>query len=556
VVQLYCENPGDERQAYLTAVMEVVDGLWRHTSGDEATASNLLRKVVRRDGVGDALLKAVALHHRLGKPVDPLYRHYLQLVRTIPNNAAPILGQMVEYQEANNRGVEYVFRNFSELVGIAGTNRPALGADYIWGGLQEIVNELTPRGIPIDFLGPACVQAFLHPRETTDRLSRIQRYLTTLYALSCDPANQIDSASAANILFKVADVGPNSPGPQVLQMLGFDRAGRETISCCDLSANVRIPAYISPEAWMGLARAIELYREHRWPLKNLIDSMVTLDANVLTLQGLNPEMWESVSELLSSLRDAELPYDLLTREFILQFHRAGDSQRELLSHFITGLTRFNLKLIALDEKSRSTDGYSSRRPDTTKLLRESLDEIIQSQHGLTDNPAMVHKLKLILAQGGISSYDDSRRMIDDLRLHALTDIMRNSADESRREWASEEMARTFNMGGPPYVEGTPEAKTHFNQSMKVVDPAFRDSKGFGGMAIDARGVPRSRNLDPVPPMLVRFGLDSAEKTYIANSSTNNHFPGKGICISQIDIHKVFSTDPLWRQRGKQSPHWK
>jgi hypothetical protein len=556
VVQLYTKNPSEEQLAYLTTVMEAVDGLWRHTTGDEAQSSTLLRKVVRTDGVGDTLLKAIALHHRLGKPIDPLYRHYLQFVRTIPTNAGPILTRMVDYQETNNRSVEFLFRNFAELVGIAGTNRPAIAADHIWNGLQQILDTLTPRGVPVDFLNPACVQAFLHPRDTTDMLTRIERYLTTLYALSAAPANQSDPTSAATVLLKVADVGPNSPGPYVLQMLSTDEAGRETMSCVNLATGLSLPAYLSPEAWTALARAIEIYREHGWPLKRLVESTVTLDGNVLTLQGLNPGIWESVTELLSNLRDAELPYDLVTSGFILQYHKAGDPHRELLSHFLTGLTRFNLKLMKQAAEPPANPSFSTRGPDTTKLLRENLDEIIQDQHGLTDNPAMVHKLKLILAQGDISSFDDYRRMIDDLRLHALTDIMRNSADESRREWASEEIGQHFNMGGPPYVEGSAQAKQHFNESMKVVDPAFRDSKGFGGMAIDTRGVPRSRDLEPVPPMLVRFGLDSAEETYVVNSSSNNSFPGKGICISQIDIHKVFSTDPLWRQRGKQSPHWK
>jgi hypothetical protein len=134
--------------------------------------------------------------------------------------------------------------------------------------------------------------------------------------------------------------------------------------------------------------------------------------------------------------------------------------------------------------------------------------------------------------------------------------MRNSADPKRQEWARDVMSKSYNMGGPPYREGTPEARAHFNEAMSVVDPAFRDAKGFGGIAIDARGLPRSRQLEPVPPMLVRFALDSAEKTYILNSSNNLSFPGKGLLLSQIDTHKVFSTDPSWRKRGKDSPHWR
>jgi hypothetical protein len=188
-------------------------------------------------------------------------------------------------------------------------------------------------------------------------------------------------------------------------------------------------------------------------------------------------------------------------------------------------------------------------------MARTLAEITSKNFGMTDNPAMVHKLNLIVAEGGLTSIKDIKESIQELKMYALTDIMLNSPDEKRQEWARHLMAREFNMGGAPYVVGSPEQKKHHNETMQVVDRAFRDNKGFGGFAMDCRGIPSSEHLDSVPPLMARFAADSAEELFIANASTNETYPGKGLHIAGVNPEKVFAPDPEWEAREKDSPFW-
>jgi hypothetical protein len=224
------------------------------------------------------------------------------------------------------------------------------------------------------------------------------------------------------------------------------------------------------------------------------------------------------------------------------YSRLEENQQILLGFFSRGFQRFG-------------DAQLERTGKREASLAGILSDIAEKNYGLIDHPAMVHKLNLIVEDGGIESIEEFREMIRDLKLYALTDVMQNGPSEERQNWARQLMARTFNMGGPPYVRDSEEARVHHNQTMEVVNRALRDNKGFGGFAIDCRGVPRSEAVEPVPPMMVRFATDSADQVFVANASTNEHYPGKGIYVAGIVPEKVFAPDPNWEEKEKDSPFW-
>jgi hypothetical protein len=569
VLHSHLTDPSERNYRHLVGLLHCADVAADHFNGDCKTASELMTRLLRKDGLAECLVKAVEHHRKLGLDNEGLFEAYPTLDRDLPAPAVSLLHQVVNYQMFHGFPLGEVFRNFGELAVSASSDN---GSEDIWTGVQSAVEQLGARKVPLDFFGVTMAREALASSGDQVVLDRAEETLRLLHDLSPHRRPSLDGGAGRrlsaeeerrilNLLTAASDGGVRSAAARVLTKLSqSDDSSHEKLSCVDVAQLCSVPEGVSEQAWIAIGKSIERYRERGYPLRRLCRSVFELDESVVGDQSVAKETWRSITELMIALQDAPLPtgerglpYDLLSRPFVERHMSSGDEPAELLIHFLSGMTQFNEKLRGATQAGAAGAKVAQ---ENTEVLRKTLNDITDQGFGLTDNPAMVHKLKLILAEGNIDSLQDFFSALRDLKMHALTDIMRNASDESRKTWAKNLMAREFNMGGPPYVQGTEEAKRHFNETMQVVDRALRDSKGFGGMALDTRGLPRSKHFDPVPPMLVRFGLDSSNATYIVNSSDNSRFPGKGFFISGIDTHKVFKTDPGWRERGKSSPHWR
>jgi len=568
VLESSLKDPSEKHYRYLTALLNCADVVAEHFNGDCKSAAELVKRLLRRDGLAECLVKAVTHHRKLDLDDGSLYEEYPSLDRALPPLGVSLLHQVVNYQIFHGYPLGEVFRNFSELANAASHSE---SPDEVWRAAQASIERLGARQAPLDFFGVALSRELTNAPSDGIALDRAEETLRLLHDLSpqrrpAEPgisprrSSPEEDRKTLQLLAAAADGGVRSVAARVLTMLSkSENVAHERLSCSDVAQVCNTPEQISEQAWIAIGKSIESYRERGYGLERLCKSVFDLDLEIVGDDALRKELWRSIAELMFALREAPvakgevgLPYDLLSAQFVERYMNSGEEPQALLVHFLSGMTQFSERLRAV-----ATDLGSHRgAQEHAEVLRKTLNDITHQGFGLTDNPAMVHKLKLILAEGKVDSLQEFYDSLRELKMHALTDIMRNASDPSRKKWASDLMAREFNMGGPPYVQGTEEAKRHFNETMQVVDRAFRDSKGFGGKALDTRGLPRSKRFDPVPPMLVRFGLDSGKTTYIVNSSDNSHFPGKGFYIAGIDAEKVFAADARWRERGKQSPHWR
>lgn len=528
------------------------DELLTHIPVSERSPSRAIRELLQPDSVGPALAQAIALHHDLGTSSSSLFSSFLDLQRSLSPAGLKVLNQVVKHHVDQRIPLGHTFQNFVELERSCAKDSAQGSQGCTWDVTSELVEKLISKGTPLQFFGAAYVSAYASDRVGEDNLARLNDHLTALHTLSMDPRGGFIDRGWQELLSAIATLGPRSPGCAALTaLLTTPEKGIEVLTPIDLVKLAKPPQSISTHAWGAILRSVDSYRERGESLERLCSLTFELDRNLISLEASPEELWKTARELMFDLREAKLPYDLITADFITSFHQSNEAIQGLLTHFLRGVTRFHERLI--DKDSPIVTGSAQ---SLTTSLQKILTDITSNNYGLTDNPAMVHKLNLILAEGNVESLHELHYVLRELKMHALTDIMRNSSSPERRDWARNLMAREFNMGGPPYVQGSPEAIRHFNDSMQVIDRAFRDSKGFGGFALDSRGIPRSRKLEAVPPMLVRFGLDVAAKTCILNSSSNQSFPGKGLYIGGIESMKVFTTDPSWRARGKSSPHWR
>lgn len=545
VMDWFFREPTEGRFKYLTSLLECADRLLPHLPRDTDLAS-VTKGLLRQGGPGATLMQALSHHEKNGYSSDALLTLYILLEPKLSSAGVAVLQQVARYQVKHKLSLEEVFRNFAEMAEYTNAHFVGERQDEAWQSMSSLVGELIPRNVPLDYLGISCFEEYVTGADGDKVLRRIEQYLHTFHRIATDPNIGVDGPLERKFLAAVADLGPYSRAGQIVEMLTTsDSEEDEVLELSDIAAlceeNLEL---ISPEAWIAIGRSIEAYRAEQYPLQRLVRDIVAVDREIADTVEDVKEVWRSAMELLVDLREAKLPFDLISGEFVKRFHDAGEEPQALLLHFVRGMSRFSEQLLRHGQ------------PDSREALRKTLSSITSNNFGLTDNPAMVHKLNLILANGGITTVADFFAKLRDLKMHALTDIMRNATDEARKTWARELMSREFNMGGPPYEEGSREARRHFNQTMEVVDRALRDSKGFGGLALDSRGVPRSAELESVPPMLLRFGIDSARQTFILNSSDNQSFPGKGCVIQGIRADKVFSADPEWQEQKKSSPYWR
>jgi|GEM_PF-5905879 len=543
---------GDALLHFLSDALVCADEMLPFTDASTCSTSSLVRELIQPHSAGSALVRAFALHHKLGLSSSSLFGSFLEFNQSCTPAGSKLLQQIVLYQFEHNQALAPIFRNFLELERFLASSPADSNAAYTWTAASELVGKLMSRGVSLQFFSKAHLTAYVEDSNKEEAIERLSRNLSAIQALSLDRRVGANQQEWLKLLSEITNLGPRSPGPAALEALLTPRNdGGENLTPRDLVQCLGSKHPLSVFAWGEIMHSVDAYRARGDSLRRLCRSIAELDGDIAATGKSTEELWRTARELMIELRESKLPYDLITADFVTYFYQSTEEIQSLLTHFLRGLTRFHERLLNQNTATVNTSG-----PAITKSVREVLVNITQKSYGLTDNPAMVHKLNLILADGDLTSLSELHVVLRELKMHALTDIMRDSSNAARSDWARKLMSAEFSMGGPPYVEGSPGAADHFNETMQVVDRAHRDSKGFGGLALDTRGIPSCSELEPVPPMLVRFGIDVAAKTCILNASSNRSFPGKGLYIGGINPHKVFTADPGWRAKGKSSPHWR
>jgi hypothetical protein len=540
-LEWFLKDPSKQRFADLVALLDCADQLLQcYPEHYQPTA--VTNELLQPNGPGTLLIDALRAHERNGYGVDFLLAQYPMLHATLSPVGRAVLRKALDYQIERGWRVGSIFNNFTQIAAYAERSN----SDEIWSIASELIDTLRASDVPLSYMGITCLEEYSTDPDRDTALSRIEQHLTAMHRIASAQDLQFEEPATEVFMLKLAKCGVCSDASQVVEMLtSTDDGYGESVDLPQLAEMLGSNlGDISSDAWKAIGWSIESYRAAGVPFGRLVTKIIQIDRDIKSTGAKALGIWRSAHDVMLDLRDSQLPFDLLTGKLLERFHSSGHDRQALYVHFVRGISRFSEHLLRLGEA------------DPREQLRNTLDSITSQNYGLTDNPAMVHKLNLMLSQGGIRTLEEFTRKLRDLKMHALTDIMRNASDEGRKKWARDLMAREFNMGGPPYQEGSRGAREHFNETMEVVDRAFRDSKGFGGLALDSRGVPRSANVEAVPPMLIRFGLDSASHTFVINSSDNEGFPGKGCMIYGIKAEKVFSSDPHWQQHQKSSPYWR
>jgi hypothetical protein len=519
-----------------------------------------VKKVLREDLLGECLVKAVRQQKTLGLSEQSLYESYLRLTEELPKSAVFLLRKIVHYQIAQGHEVGQLFETFADC-GKAIRNG-ALPKDF-WKSARAESERLMALSVPLDFFGKWIVQQLSNSTKYDKALERASANLAVMLHLRATTADSKDFKAVSRLLARVGEDERLPAAVAALEALAFPKdQSQEAIlpaTFCDICPD---HLSLSRSAWLALYRGVELYRKWGYGLDLLVNDIQNIDYKARRSPKKFAEIWGAANDIIGELQESGnasggkgLPYHLITDKLISSYNGANSENQRLLIHLVASFLCFYDRSRGYSEPRGEVASLNSPRSGLSELSK-ILDNLLNTGHGIIDSPSMVHKFKLIIVKGGVAQLSDFRKVVQDLTMHALTDMMRNNPDPVRSGWAKQEISRRFNIGGAPYYKGSEDEQRHYLETMQVVDRAFRDSKGFGAEAIDTRGVPRSEALEPVPPMLVRFGLDSAERVSILNSRDNSKFPGKGLLISGIKTERVFPIDPHWQKRGKDSPHWR
>lgn len=399
VLESSVKDPSEKHFRYLTALLNCADVVAEHFNGDCKSASELMRRLLRRDGLAECLAKAVAHHRKLDLDDETLYEEYPILDRKLSPLGVALLHQVVDYQMFHGFALGEVFRNFSELANVASQSQ---SPDEIWRAAQASVERLGARQAPLDFFGVALSRELSTSPSDGLALDRAEEILRLLHELSPQrrpvtpgaPARRAspeEDRKTLHLLAAASDGGVRSVAARVLTMLSkSDDPAHERLSCSEVAQLCVTPEQVSEAAWVAIGKSIESYRERGYALGRLCKSVFDLDSEIVGDEASRKESWRSVAELMFALREAPLPtgesglpYDLLSSQFVERYMNAGEEPQALLVHFLSGMTQFSEKLRVTSAES----GGSKGAQDQAEVLRKTLNDITGQGFGLTDNPA-------------------------------------------------------------------------------------------------------------------------------------------------------------------------
>ena len=540
IVEHHHQNNQNTQSEELLQTIELANRIYLSDTRRHLVFRDLMGNLTKRDGLTGLFLKGYASDDFLGAIRRKSAQAYWTIQDLVNADHHNDLSEIVDHQVTRGfLALEAIWA--LESVHNALDQRFAAEEDKqrAWADYRAMRSLLQAHDVPLEGFRYPVYEFYRQNWDEKTSIPRLKSHLMRAHRLFSN------STSESYILFirSLCQQAPDTAGLQVVELLS-DRGHGGCVHPARLAEKIGPSIEFSPKGWLSIGRYVQMYRENKLPLESLVDWGVALDKQFGAQEKGKDHLWSVAEEVLVELREAQMYPYLLSGDFVTSYDSVSDEIKPLLYLCSKTMTEFSASLVARGEER------------AISILRDSLAELCQKNFGLTDNPAMVYKLRLMLLKGGITSIEEYRVMLRELKMHALTDIMRSSPDAARREWARRLIGVEFNMGGPPYVEGDPTKKKVFKETMEVVDRAIREGKGFGAVAIDARGAPKAEDIEPVSPFLMRFALDCAEDVRVVNSSDNNSFPGKGFYMGRMKVDQIFTPDLAWEQEEKRSPFWR
>lgn len=198
--------------------------------------------------------------------------------------------------------------------------------------------------------------------------------------------------------------------------------------------------------------------------------------------------------------------------------------------------------LILETTVKTTD-FLCHNPD---LLKDSYTLIhILMTLGIKDVKNQLISLNKALDSGIIPSKKHLKTALLDITANAIFPEFFKDPSDSRRSNLIKLYQDISIADNPPYGLKTPEAKQTSEEAFSVYRRGNSLRKAFSVLMYDSR-----RPSELLHPMLIRFGLDLAQKTSFVNSSNNNEMPGKGFQIEGLKPESLFGEDEEAKLKGE------
>ena len=226
--------------------------------------------------------------------------------------------------------------------------------------------------------------------------------------------------------------------------------------------------------------------------------------------------------------------------------------KQLLDEIINNtIQRPNSKLIMEQAKSEvlkeaykvTTDllGEKNVRSDFTERYFQILSEY--------DSPITDNLLKLFIGAvkaGSITGFEETKMHLLEITSQVLISEYIRASAENNKEQILKDYESISYADNPPYALSDPRAKQVFEEVLKVHLRGKSIRHAFSVLMFDSRRPPTKE-----PPLLTRFGNDSAQQTYYIDAKDIDLFPGRGFMIQGLIPEKLFVSNNS-KEKGEDS----
>ena len=499
-------------------------------------------------GVGELYLCSLNYHKSMDREDSRLIRSFLDLPLSEDLAWIQALRECVRWQISNYLPLIGVFTAFASLTN---THRPSAQE---WREIHVLISQLVRDQIPLTYLSSALLQKYIRTPLHQRTHNEIANHLFTLSRIKTSHETFSIAESLDEVLLLISQQGPSTYSAAVIEKLLIFTGGESLEPLRELWEIHGLP---SQEGWFCILENIKEYAASGLSPFHLCRDITLIDKQISGNELTRGILWRDCRTIISHLNNSfqkngtvGLPLTLLTLSFIEEFSSWNPSQRSHALSLLESFSRLYHSVATSEKEWEYGDTASVYRTE----IRNYLTYCISSIPNVLGNSAISQKITLIVDNGKFHSISQFSHILRDVHAYASTLQLRDT-NPKLQALASSHFAEIFHTSQGIYHSESDEARAHFNSTMRIIDRAFRDYAGFGGSALSSRRPPRTDTLEPVAPMIVRFGMHSANRTYILNSSNNDSFPGKGVCIEGLRTERVFRTDPYWRELKKNSPHW-